>query len=131
MQTDDYFVFDAPLGSSEYIYVFLAKLQTAASSAAKNQAEFLLVPSGDKQWKFHWVKTREAQAEDPKIGTEIIVFDETDANGVYRAPESNQEARSSCWIMTRITDASDLYKGFILGSGGLRISPNSVRVIGK
>ncbi len=129
MQSDDYFVLDAPLGSSEYIYVFLAKFQTAASSASSNQAEFFLIMSGDKQWKNHWVKTRKAQAEDLKIGREIIVFDVTDANGVYRAPESNQEARSSYWIMTRITDMSDLYKGYVLGSGGLRIGVNSIRVM--
>ncbi|MBM4403566.1 MAG: LPP20 family lipoprotein [Candidatus Cloacimonetes bacterium] len=129
VQSDDFFVFDVPLGSNEYIYVHLAKLQTPPSAATNNQAEFFLVMSGDRQWKDHWVRTRKAQTEDLRIGAEIIVFDQTDNSGVYRSPISNQEARSHNWYMTRITDLSDMYKGYVLGSGGLKIGLTCIRII--
>ncbi|HOE19369.1 MAG TPA: hypothetical protein PKJ69_00235 [Spirochaetota bacterium] len=90
-----------------------------------------LVGSGKELWtKYYW-KTRVAQINECKIGTTVICFNDNIDNDVYKAPEDKDSARNSLWFMAKITDMSDLYKGFITVSGGYKVDKENVRIIIK
>ena len=128
VQHDDYFVYEEQLTNQEWIYVQLGKLITPATLETKNQAEFLLTQSGQKRWMKYWTKSRIASKEELKLGTAVICFDATDDEGIYRVPENTQEARSGVWFMARITDTSEMFKGYVLVSGGFKVSLNNLRI---
>jgi len=129
LQPDDYFILEDPLGNSAWIYVFLAKMMTPPSKETKDQAQFMIVMDGVTKWHKDWVSTHIATKEDIKLGKEVIFIDLMDANGIYRAPESNQETRQSYWLMSRITDLSELFKGYVLVGDGLQVSTKALRVL--
>lgn len=130
IQDDDYFISQEGF-KSNYIYVHLSKMLTPPEAATKNEGEFLRISDGSEVWtKFFW-KTRTGQRSDIKVGTQIICFDASDENGVYRAPEDKDEARTGSWFMARITDVSDLYKGHFKVSGGYSIKTDNIRIIVK
>lgn len=131
IQEDDYFVFDEAFDKQTYIFVHLAKMLTPPTSETKNQAQFLIVNGGQKDWKKYWVTTTKAKKESLKPGNAVIVFDMWSEGDIYRAPESNQEARSNNWFMATITDTSELFKGYVIVSGGYKISIDNIRVIDK
>lgn len=130
IQDDDYFVSDAPLKQG-YIWVHLAKMIQPAKPETKNEAQFMKVGSGEELWtKYYW-KTRVAQINECKIGSTVICFNDNIDNDVYKAPEDKDSARNSLWFMAKITDMSDLYKGFITVSGGYKVDKENVRIIIK
>ncbi|MDD2332319.1 MAG: hypothetical protein PHI68_06690 [Candidatus Cloacimonetes bacterium] len=129
VQSDDYFVFEEPLVSQEWIYVYLAKMQVPPSLETKQQAQFLLMQGGEKKWMKHWTKSKLGTKAELKLGTKIIFFDMTNDEDVYRVPDNTQEARNGHWIMAKITDTSELFKGYVMVSGGLKVGLDSIRFL--
>ena len=127
--TDKYFVANEKL-KSPWMYVNLATMKTPASAKTKKQAEFMLVRDGVEMWtEFYW-KTRILTEKEIKTGVVVIAFEASDGD-VYRAPESKDEAIQNNWFMAKITDVSDLYKGYVTVSGGYKVKVNNMRAITK
>lgn len=128
IQPTDFFYMEEPFGNTEWERILLGKLVTAATPETKNQAQFMSVSSGISEWAKWWSGSRIATRADLKLGTEVIFFDQSGENSVYRAPESNQEARSYDWAISRITDVSELFKGYVMVGGGYKVSEKNLRV---
>jgi len=129
INSDHYFIAQEKL-TTGWIRVNLATLKTAATAQSKNEAEFITVKNGEELWTKFYYKTRIAAKEELKIGLEVIGFDVAD-NDLYRAPENKDEALQSDWFMAKITDVSDMYKGFVTVSGGYKIKIDNIRVVDK
>lgn len=127
--TDKYFVANEKL-NGPWMYVHLATMKTPASPKTKKQAEFMLVKDGAEIWtEFYW-KTRILAEKEIKTGIIIIAFEISDGD-IYRAPENKDEAMQNNWFMAKITDVSDMYKGYVTVSGGYKVKINNMRAITK
>jgi hypothetical protein len=131
IQPDDYFYLEEPWTSTNWEYVKLGKLVTAPTPETKNQAEFMSSVNGSKEWAKWWVKTRIATRSDLALGKEVICFNDHSDGDIYLPPESNQSARNDSWFVARITDMSELFKGYVLVTDGYKISEKNLRVIIK
>lgn len=128
IQPDDYFVAEEELGKKQHVYVYISKMVTPATKATKNEAKFMRVKDSDELWsKLYW-KTRPAIKSDIKIGAVVICFDGNNEDDVNMPPKDKGQARQWNWFMTKITDTSDLHKGFVTTAGGTKVSLNALRV---
>ena len=105
-------------------------MKTPATAQTKNEAEFLTVRDGEEIWTKYYYKTRIAAKPELKLGLEVFVFDMND-NDIYRAPENKDEAIGNNWFMAKITDMSDMYKGYVTVSGGYKVKFDNIRVAVK
>lgn len=128
IQADDYFIAKEPLGRQHYIYVSIGKMFTPPTPQTKGEAEFLRVHDGNKVWTKHFWSTRIATQDDLKLGIPVIMAHRVGNDNIYRPPKSKEE-RNSDWFMAKITDLSDLYRGYVTVSGGYKVSLNALRVI--
>jgi hypothetical protein len=128
IQPDDYFISHVPFKDQAWIYVHVAKMMTPPTQQTKGEAEFMKVHDGKQMWTKYFWSTRIAEPQDLKLGTKVIMIDVAEGD-VYRAPRNKHEARNTNWYIARITDLSDLYKGYFMVSGGYKISVNAARVI--
>lgn len=131
IQPTDYFFQEESNPNAEWAYIKIGKLVTPPTPETKNQAQFMNVSSGINEWAKWWTQSRIATRADLKLGTEVIFFDMGGEGETYRAPESNQEARSYSWCITRITDVSELFKGYVMVGGGYKIQESNLRVLVK
>lgn len=131
IQPTDFFYMAEPFGKTEWETVILGKMTTVPTPETKNQAEFMNIASGIKEWAKWWVNTRVGTRADLQLGTEVIFFDYAGDEGIYRAPLSNQEARTYNWAISRITDTSELFKGYVMVGGGYKINEKNIRIIVK
>ncbi len=131
IQADDYFIAEEELGSKTYIYVYIAKMVTPPTKDTKNEAKFMRVRDSKEAWtKVYW-KTRIATKADIKLGAVMICFDGDNEDDVNMPPEDKDQARNWNWWMAKITDTSDLHKGFVTVAGGEKVSLNALRVAVK
>lgn len=129
IESDNYFIADEAFKNQDWIYVHLAKMLTKATVQTKMEAEFIKASDGTNTWtKYYW-KTTMASKADLRPGTEVIVFEKGDDKGIYQGPENSDEAKTGSWFMARITDISNLYKGYVILSGGYKAGPASIRVL--
>lgn len=131
IQPTDYFYMAEPFENSDWERVNLGKLITPPTPETKNQGQFMNAYSGVNEWAKWWAITRIATREELKLGLEVIFFDTYGENSVLRAPESTQDARTSDWGISRITDMSELFKGYVMIGGGYKVSEKNLRVIVK
>ena len=130
IQKDDFFVSDTPLERRTYIYVHLAKMVTEPSARTKGQAEFFKIQDGTNVWSKYYYQTRIAQDGEIRLGTQVIAFDSHRGEGnVYLSPETKEDARGRAWFLAKITDVSDLYRGYVTVSGNYKVSPQNLRII--
>jgi hypothetical protein len=128
IQSDDYFINNEGLGSHSYIYVSLAKMVTAPSSNSKDEGEFMKVHDGQNQWTSYIWQSRIASKDELKLGMHFIAFHDNQQKGVYLAPNKKDSARGGTWWYAKITDMSDMYKGFVTVSGNYKVGLNNIRV---
>lgn len=131
IQPTDYFYADEPWGDEDWIYVKLGKLVTPPTPETKNQAQFMNSASAKNEWAKWWATTRIATRADLTLGKEVIMFDMAGGEDMYVPPTNTQEARNYRWFLGRITDTSELFKGYVMVSGGYKISEKNLRVIVK
>lgn len=129
VQSDDYFILQDPLEGNAWVYSTIAKMTVSPSLSTDNQAQFFRIMDGESLWTRHWVKTRLATKADLAIGKKVVFLDITDHQGLYRSPESNQEARSSYWLHSRIVDTSELFKGYVMVGDGLKVREKAIRIV--
>ncbi len=127
IQDDDYFVSKQPYKQG-WMYVELAKMIVPAKPETKNEAQFMTVREGEELWTKYFFKTRIATVAECKVGTVVICFNDNVKDEVYHAPEDKDSARSGSWFIAKITDMSDLYKGYLTVSGGYKIDKDNLRV---
>jgi hypothetical protein len=131
IQSDDYFISENELGQSTWIYVKIAKMVTPPSKKTKDQAEFFQVTDGNKIWTKYFTKTRIATERDLKLGTIVIIYENSDSGAGQMPPDSKEQARGNAWFMAKITDTSDLYKGYVTVSGNYHVNVKNLRVVKK
>ena len=128
IQPDDYFFRVEPWNGKYWEIVELGKLITPPTVETKNQAQFMDVKTGAPVWAKWWVKTRIATRADLALGKEVICFDSNTYDDIYQAPENTQSARSDYWFVARITDTSELFKGYVMVTDGYKVSEKNLRV---
>lgn len=128
---DIYFVAEQAIGSEPWVYAIPARMVTAASKKSKGEAEFLKTTDGNKLWTRHFWKTRIGSPDDVKVGSLIIGYDRDNGEGVLAPPENRQDAIGNSWFLTKVTDKSDLYKGYLLTSRDNKIGKDNIRIIIK
>lgn len=128
IQPDDYFVQHHGLEKHAWIYVELAKAVTVPSSDTKGEGEFMKVRDGQNYWTKHYWRTRIASKEELKLGLHVIAFNNNHRDGVYRAPDKKSKARGGAWFYAKITDMSDMFKGFVTVSGNYKVGLKNIRV---
>jgi hypothetical protein len=129
IQKDDYFFSTSPLGKNSYIYVTLSKMVTEPSDRTKGEAEFFKITDGSNNWSKYYYQTRIIQDGEIRLGAQFIIFEGRRQGGVYVAPETKEEARGGAWFLAKVTDVSDLYRGYITVSGNYKVSPKNLRLI--
>ena len=128
VQVDDYFVLEQALTDQSFVYAALGKMLTAPGINTNNQGRFRRVLDNQEVWTQFYGKTRIARAADYILNQEVYFPNQLDSYGNYRAPESSSEARSGWWMKARVTDISELHKGFLTVSGGYKVNLNALRV---
>ena len=128
IQPDDFFISEEPFKGQNWIRVTLAKQLKAPSAQTKSEGQFMQVLDGKEVWTKYYYRTRIATSSDIRMGAVIIALDVCGDEEVYRAPESKEDARTSPWFMAKITDVSDLHKGFVTVSGGYKVSVEALRI---
>ena len=95
----------------------------------KGEAEFMKIRDAKQFWTAHFWQTRIAAQSELRLGLQVIIFEGHHRGSVYLAPQSKERARGSSWFMARITDTSDLYKGYVTVSGNYKVAVDNLRVI--
>ncbi len=129
IQGDDYFIQKHDLGTRAWMYVILAKVVSPPSGATKGEGEFMQVRDGQNLWTKNFWRTRKAVSSDLRMGTHVICFDSHKVKGVYESPPSKEKARGGQWFYAKITDTSDLFKGFVTVSGNYKVGVNNIRIM--
>lgn len=129
IQHDDYFIQRHGLEGRAWMYVDLAKLVNAPGSHTKGEAEFMKIRDAKQFWTPHFWQTRIAASNEIQLGLQVIIFEGNRRSSVYNAPQSKERARGSSWFMAKITDTSDLYKGYVTVSGNYKVAVDNLRVI--
>ncbi len=129
IQPDDYFIQRHGMDDHTWIWVELAKMTTTPSSATKHEAQFMKIRDGKSYWTSHYWQSRVASPNELKLGMLVIAFNDQRRNDIYAPPTSKSQARGGNWFMARITDMSDLYKGYLTVSGNYKVSPGNLRVL--
>lgn len=129
IQADDFFISEQPMGGSSWIYVTLSKMTSRPTAKTKGEAEFFKIKDGNSIWTKHFWHTRIARPDEIRLGAVMVMFEGNSQNDIYQAPQDKANARQSNWFMAKITDISDLYKGYITVSGGYKTNPKNLRVL--
>jgi hypothetical protein len=128
IQPDDYFISDHGLETNSYIYVYLAKMVTAPTAGSKDEGEFMKVRDGQNQWTRYVWQSRIASRDELKLGMHLIAFNDNHKRDAYQAPEKKDSARGGAWFYAKLTDMSDLYKGYVTVSGNYKVGLNNIRI---
>ncbi len=125
---DDYLIMEEPLLAQNYTYGTIGKMLTAPTQASDNAGRFLRVMDGTEIWTKYFAKTRIANSSDYILTKEVLFADLTNNLGIYRAPENRTEAKNSWWFKARITDISEINRGYVMVSGGYKVNLSALRV---
>lgn len=129
IQADDYFISDEAFTAQAWIWVSLSKMVTPPTETSKKEAEFMKVTDGNKVWTKYYYKSVIAKKSDLKLGTVIIGFNDNNRDEIYMPPDSKASARGGAWFLGKITDLTDLYKGYVTIAGNYKLSPKNLRII--
>lgn len=128
IQPSDYFISDREFPNQGWIYVHLAKVVTEPTAQTKYEGKFMKIHDGKEIWtKYYW-KSRIASKAEIKLGATVISFDDNIVDNIYMAPKNKDQARNGQWFMGKITDTTDLYKGYVTVAGGYKIDVDNLRI---
>jgi len=65
------------------------------------------------------------------LGNLLICFDNNVKDKIRKAPRDKDNARPGAWWLGRITDLSDLDKGYATLAGSYHCAPDALRAIVK
>ena len=129
IQPDDYFIQRHALEGHTWIWVELAKMTNTPGASTKGEAEFMKVKDGKNYWTRHFWQTRIASQNELRLGLAVIAFNDHHRDAGYDAPDRKDRARGGSWFMAKITDMSDMYKGYVTVSGNYKVTLRNLRVI--
>ncbi len=124
---DDYFVAEHDPTGANWVYVSISKMLTPASPGTKNEGKFLRLMNGDEIWSKWFYRTRIANKDEIKVGAQIICLDYNE-NDIYVAPKDKQDTQIYSWFTARITDVSEMYKGYVMVSSGYKVAVDNIRI---
>ena len=124
---DDYLLIATEQYKSGWIRVITGKMVEPASKATKGEAKLMYISNGDEVWSKYFYNTRVATKSDLKVGKILFASDVNNEDGVYMGPENKSDTYDS-WFMTKITDMSDIHKGYVTVAGNYKVSINALRV---
>jgi len=130
IQADDYFVAHRAFEKG-WLTVDIAKMKEPAKPADKGEALFFVIEDGRDQRSAFFYRTRPAVQADLVLGNTLICFDRNKKDHVYRGPTSKDSARPGGWWMAKVTDLSDLGKGYAQLAGSYHCAPDALRAIVK
>ncbi|MBW2277023.1 MAG: hypothetical protein JRF63_05990 [Deltaproteobacteria bacterium] len=91
---------------------------------------FKIVRTGKHLETEHFWKTHKAQKTELKVGVIALMADRKDAQGIYAAPKTVDEAYGGRWWMARIASVKPLEsKGFVWVAGGYKIAADAIRIL--
>ncbi len=128
---DIIFVSKEPFKGSGWIYVQPAREVEAPTAKTKNEGKFMIVHNGDEMWTKNFWKTRIAKEKEIKIGAIVVAFNRQAEEGIYVAPDDKESAINESWFMAKVTDLSNKYRGYVVVSGGYKVSMENMRVVVK
>jgi hypothetical protein len=128
IQADDYFIASRAFDKG-YDSVHVAKMKEPPTAGAKGEALFFVVKDGGEQRTAHFYRTRPAVQADLVLGNLLICFDHNRKGKLYRAPRDKDNARPGAWWLARITDLSDLSKGYATLAGHYHCAPDALRAL--
>ena len=130
VQADDYFVATRAFDRG-YLYVRIAKMKEPAPPGSAGAALFFIIRDGSDERSAYFYRTRPAVKSDIVLGNLLICFDSNRKKDIYLAPHSKDNARPGSWWLGRITDLSDLEKGYATLAGHYHCAPDALRAIVK
>jgi hypothetical protein len=101
---------------------------TPPSTASKDEGEFMTVRDGQNLWSSHIWQSRIAAKNELKLGMHIIAFNDNHQNDIRQAPKKKDSARGGGWFYAKITDMSDMYKGYVTVSGNSKVGLGNIRI---
>ncbi len=128
IQADDYFVSQRAYERG-WIRVQLAKMKQPVPAGAEGKALFFMINDGSERRSAHFFRTRPAVQADLALGTLLVCFEDNRRDKIFRAPRDKDQARPGRWYLARITDLSDLAKGYATLSGHYHCAPDALRAI--
>lgn len=128
---DIYFVSEQALGGEPWINAYPARMTSPPTKKTKGEAEFMKVGDGSKLWTKHFWKTRIGSPDEVKNGTLIISYERENEQGYTVPPENKSDAFNVLWFLTKVTDKSTLYKGYLTTSKDVKVGKDCIRVILK
>ena len=111
--------------------MYPARMTYPVTKKSKGEAEFMKIGDGGKLLTAHFWKTRIATPDEVKVGTLIISYEREDEQGVTIPPESKSDAFGNSWFLTKVTDKSTLYKGYMATSKTVNVGKKSIRILLK
>lgn len=131
LDSAEYFIASDSM-TGAYQYVALGRLVTRPSPATRGEGEFLVVGAGPgfevgrRVWTRHFWRTRAALPADAGLGAVVFCLNKEE-NGVYQGPANRDEALTTGWWMTTVTDVSDVHRQEVR-AGDYRLSLACLRV---
>ena len=95
---------------------------------ANGASLFFVIKDGHDQRSSTFYRTRIAAQADLVLGNLLICFDNNQVGKVYSAPKNKDNARPGRWWLARVTDLSDLPKGYATLAGSYHCAPDALRV---
>jgi hypothetical protein len=130
VQADDYFVARHAF-TSGWLDVSIAKMKTPPAKGGEGDALFFFIRDGREERSAHFYRTRPATKADLVLGNLLICFDDNRKGKLHQGPRDKDNARPGGWWLARITDLSDLDKGYATLSGSYHCTPDALRAIVK
>ena len=130
VQADDYFVASHPYKSG-WLDVFIAKMKEPPAKGGDGEALFFFIRDGREARSANYYRTRPATKADLVLGNLLICFDDNRKGKLHQGPRDKDNARPGGWWLAKITDLSDLDKGYATLSGSYHCTPDALRAIVK
>jgi hypothetical protein len=111
IQADDFFIAEKEL-DAPWMYVHLAKMRQAPSATTKGEGQFFQLEGAKDLWTSHFWQSRITDPREIAIGALLICFEGNMVQDVYSPPATKDSARQYAWFLGRVTDTSDLFKGY-------------------
>ncbi len=129
---DVVFVSANPFSGSGYIWISPATVMKAPSAETKNEGQYMIIQSGEEMWTKNAWKTVIASESDLKVGMVVVFFAGREVDDVRQPPEDKEQAQAQHgWVMAKITDMSNKYRGYLTLSGGWKVAMEDFRIIVK
>jgi hypothetical protein len=94
------------------------------------KGKFKIVRTGKHLETAYFWKTHKASKDELKVGVIALLADRKDAQGIYAAPKTVDEAYAGRWWLARIASVKPLEsKGFLWVAGGYKVAPDAIRIL--